>query len=135
MFTLGKAAIETGKSKTTIANAINKGRLSANIDDKGQYQIDPSELFRVYPPSPSIRRSNEKTETVQSTNGIERELELIKEQLEREREINKRLFDALDDAHKERRQLTLMLEHLQEPKQKIKTNANELWNRIFRGKV
>lgn len=142
MLTLGKAAIETGKSKTTIAHAIKTGRLSATINDKGQYQIDPAELFRVYTPSSFIRLSNEQSkidiETVHSTRNtqqIERELELVKEQLEREREINKRLFDQLDDAHKERRQLTLLLEHLQEqPQPKQRSNGNELWNRVFRGK-
>lgn len=128
MLTLGKAALETGKTKTTIAHAIKKGRLSASIDDKGQYQIDPAELFRVYPP----RQSNLDHETVDSTLVLQRELELVREQLDREREINRRLFDQLDDANQERRQLTLMLEHLQEPRQKL--DANALWNRIFRGK-
>ena len=142
MLTLGKAAIETGKSKTTIAHAIKSGRLSAKIDDKGQYQIDPAELFRVYTPSSFVRRSNEQSKidnkTVHSTHNtqqIERELELVREQLEREREINKRLFDQLDDAHKERRQLTLLLEYLQEkPQSKQKSNGSDLWNRVFRGK-
>lgn len=142
MLTLGKASSETGKSKTTIAHAIKSGRLSATINDKGQYQIDPAELFRVYAPSPSIRRSNRPsnldTETAHLTHDkthLERELELVKEQLEREREINKRLFDQLDDAHKERRQLTLLLEHFQEKSQpKQKSNGNDLWNRVFRGK-
>ena len=48
-YTLGQAAKATGKGKTTIANAIEKGRISATKDELGQYQIDPSELNRVYP--------------------------------------------------------------------------------------
>lgn len=128
MLTLGKAALETGKTKTTIAHAIKRGRLSATIDDKGQYQIDPAELFRVYP----VGRSKLDPETVDSPPVLQRELELVREQLDREREINRRLFDQLDSANQERRQLTLMLEHLQEPKQK--SDANALWNRVFRGK-
>ncbi len=48
-YTLGQAAKATGKGKTTIANAIEKGRISATKDELGQYQIDPSELHRVYP--------------------------------------------------------------------------------------
>ncbi len=126
MLTLGKAALETGKTKTTIAHAIKRGRLSANIDDKGQYQIDPAELFRVYPPIPSKLD----TETVDSTATIHRELELVREQLEREREINRRLFDQLDNANDERRRLTLILEHWQEPKQK--SDASELWKKVFK---
>jgi len=49
LYTLGQAAKAVGKAKGTIKNAIDKGRLSASKDDKGQYQIDPAELHRVYP--------------------------------------------------------------------------------------
>jgi hypothetical protein len=48
-YTLGQAAKATGKTKTTIQVAIKTGRLSASKDDLGRYQIDPSELHRVYP--------------------------------------------------------------------------------------
>jgi len=47
--TLNKAAKEAGKSKQTILDAIRDGRLSAPKDEQGRYQIDPAELFRVYP--------------------------------------------------------------------------------------
>jgi hypothetical protein len=47
--TLGQAANECGKQKSTILDAIRSARLSASKDDKNQWQIDPSELFRVYP--------------------------------------------------------------------------------------
>ena len=46
---MGMAAKETGVSKTTIHNAIKSGKLSAPKVD-GQYEIDPSELFRVFDP-------------------------------------------------------------------------------------
>ena len=47
--TATQAAKEVGKSTPTITRAIKKGRLSANLNDKKQYEIEPSELFRVYP--------------------------------------------------------------------------------------
>lgn len=50
--TLGQAARETGKHKTTIARAIEDGRLSARHNEHGHYQIDPAELFRVFDPVP-----------------------------------------------------------------------------------
>ena len=50
--TLGKAARETGLHKTTISRAIEDGRLSANRNEHGHYQIDPAELFRVFDPKP-----------------------------------------------------------------------------------
>lgn len=49
LYTLGQSAKAVGKAKGTIKNAIDKGRLSASKNDKGQYQIDPAELHRVYP--------------------------------------------------------------------------------------
>ena len=49
-YTLGQAAKATGKTKTTISNAIKKGRLSAEKNDSGHYQIEVSELHRVFEP-------------------------------------------------------------------------------------
>ena len=48
-FTLGTASQATGCAKSTILRAIKAGRLSATRDDIGQWAIDPSELFRVFP--------------------------------------------------------------------------------------
>ena len=50
--TLGEAEDEVGVAKSTISRAIKAGRLSANKNEHGHYQIDPAELFRVYPPKP-----------------------------------------------------------------------------------
>lgn len=49
-YTLGEAAERTGKSKGTIRNAIEKGRVSIVDKDSTGYKIDPAELHRVYPP-------------------------------------------------------------------------------------
>lgn len=49
LYTLGQAAKAVGKAKGTIKNAIDKGRISASKNEAGEYQIDPSELHRVYP--------------------------------------------------------------------------------------
>src|SRR5215813_12004828 len=49
-FTLGTASQATGCAKSTILRAIKAGRISATRDDLGQWQIDPAELFRVFPP-------------------------------------------------------------------------------------
>ena len=48
MFTLGEAAKEVGKSKTTLTRAISAGRMSGKRLEDGSYEIDPSELFRVF---------------------------------------------------------------------------------------
>jgi hypothetical protein len=48
-YTLGQAAKATGKSKMTISRAIKDGKISANKNDNGDYEIDPSELHRFFP--------------------------------------------------------------------------------------
>ena len=52
-YTLGQAAKATGKAKGTISNAIKQGRLSAQKNDKGEYEIDAAELAQV------LRQSSE----------------------------------------------------------------------------
>ena len=48
--TLGTAARATGLSKSTIHLAIKARRISVGRNDIGEYEIDPSELHRVFPP-------------------------------------------------------------------------------------
>lgn len=47
--TLGQAAKLTGKHKTTLRKAIDRGDISASKNRFGHFEIDPSELTRVYP--------------------------------------------------------------------------------------
>ena len=49
-YTLGQAAKATGLSKMTIQRALKSGRLSGHKTDTGSYQIDVTELHRVFPP-------------------------------------------------------------------------------------
>ena len=46
---LREAAERAGTSKSTILRAIQSGRMSASRNDTGGYDIDPAELFRVFP--------------------------------------------------------------------------------------
>ena len=47
--TLNEAAKSCHKAKGTVLKAIKEGRLSAPKDTQGRYEIDPSELHRVFP--------------------------------------------------------------------------------------
>lgn len=49
-YSLSEAAKATGKNKTTIQRAIKNGKISAAKGNSGSYEIDPSELHRVFPP-------------------------------------------------------------------------------------
>jgi hypothetical protein len=48
-YPLGQAAQATGKSKMTIQSIIKKGGISANKTESGEGEIDPAELYRVFP--------------------------------------------------------------------------------------
>jgi hypothetical protein len=48
-YTLGTASQATGCAKSTILRAIKAGRISAVRDDLGQWQIEPAQLFHVFP--------------------------------------------------------------------------------------
>jgi hypothetical protein len=47
---LAEAATATGVNRSTIYRAWKAGRISASKTDTGQIEVDPAELFRVFPP-------------------------------------------------------------------------------------
>ena len=57
-YTLGEAAIATGKSKSTLSKAIKAGKITAFKNDNGAFEIEPSELHRLYPPAPLAIEEN-----------------------------------------------------------------------------
>jgi excisionase family DNA binding protein len=83
-FSLTAAAKEVGKSKPTISKAIKTGRLSAKRVGQG-YEIDASELFRVYPKATQSEPAKETTSS-SAVNLLELETKMLREQLARERE-------------------------------------------------
>ena len=49
-YSLREAAEAVGKGKPAILKAIQSGKISAQKDEHGEWQIEPAELHRVYPP-------------------------------------------------------------------------------------
>jgi excisionase family DNA binding protein len=47
---LSEAAAATGVNRSTIYRAFKSGRMTATRTDTGQIEVDPAELFRVFPP-------------------------------------------------------------------------------------
>jgi len=123
--TLNKAAKAAKKSKATILDAIQSGRLSAPKDELGRYQIDPSELFRVYPANDQAtgtENQNRPHEEPQETRVLLATIEHLRELLtrtERERdEMSRRLDDEAGERRAnaaEIRRLTLLLTHQPTP--------------------
>jgi excisionase family DNA binding protein len=132
------AARLTGKDRSTIIRAIEEGRLSATRDDRRRYLIDPAELQRVYGSlrTPDRRIDEPTDETQHTTSGdamraaaLAREVELLREMLERER----RGFEE------ERTFLRGMLERqaeqvrlLTDQREREPARSPSLWARLFR---
>ena len=64
---LGQAAKEAGVSKATISKALKIGKLSYVAKTTAGYEIDPAELFRVFPPKPLGNGKSERSQTPDET--------------------------------------------------------------------
>ena len=79
-FTIGQAAKEAGKSKSTIWKYLKNGVISAQKNIDGSYRIDAAELFRVFPPA-SKTAFVERQEETNTNPKLSLENELLKVQL------------------------------------------------------
>lgn len=123
MYSLKQAAEAVGRGKPAILRAIQKGIISGTRSAKNEWLIDPAELHRVYPP---IARND--SQSVQTERGatpdaaviLQRENELLKEQIELLRDERQDLRRRLDQSEEERREtqgkLTAILTY--QPEQK-----------------
>jgi hypothetical protein len=84
VYSLKQAADAVGRGKPAILKAIKSGRISAKKDDNGQWQIDPAELHRVYPPAAgndSDTAPGERQETPKESSAVGREIAMLRERL------------------------------------------------------
>lgn len=102
-----RAAKEAGIAKKTLLEAISSGRLTAAKNDKGHWEIEPSELFRAYPrtgseklekPHQASRENHQKTS---EAGALEVEVKMLREKIdtmtvERDRERGQ-LVDQIED--------------------------------------
>jgi len=143
-YSLKQAATASGKSKPTILRAIQTGKISAEKDEQGEWQIEPAELHRVYPPVPERNSSDEPecNDAQQADSPIETallraEVQQMRERfasidIDRERERHEAsetiadLRRRLDQSEQERRdkdrQLTALLTH-QRPETEVPAPA------------
>jgi hypothetical protein len=109
MLSLLEAATSTGKTKPTILKAIKRGRLTAAKDEAGQWQLDPAELFRVYPPVNDHGSREETGLTVFGTielEAVKRERDLLHAQVD---DLRRRLDQSEQERRDKDRQLTAVL--------------------------
>lgn len=132
-----EAADHTGMTKAGIIKAIKTGKLSAAKNDNGEWQIDPSELFRAYPPrntgstvdvTPQVDAG-----TPHQVNGLQAEIEKLRELLEAEKRLTASeaaraddLARRLDQEGQERRQLLAMLTDA-----RVQDARRSIWSKLL----
>ncbi len=102
--TLGQAAKTARRSKGTLSKALNSGGISAEKDDKGRWQIDPSELSRWMSANPFPNSLEDHSETLKDTHensDIGIEVKMLRDWIdamnaERDRERGQ-LVDQIED--------------------------------------
>lgn len=139
-FTLSQAARACKRSKSTISNALETGRLSGRKNELGNWEIEPVELFRVFP-SELAGTGTEPFRTVPENHdrtGKEQLLERLRTlEIERERE-RLQLENTIEDLRKrldvESRKVLALLTHQSPPEIKTaRSNPNDspLYRKLF----
>jgi hypothetical protein len=107
-YSLKQAGEATGKAKSSILRAIQIGKISATKDANGEWQIDPSELHRVYKPV----AVNAPVQT---------------QQAQRETQLYERLLADRDQQLAEKdRQLAILAEQLAAANEERRTTLRQL---------
>jgi hypothetical protein len=111
LVSLSVAAKLTGRNRSTLFRAIEKGQLSASRDGQGRFTIDPAELERVYgtlrDPDADADAGNDVQwpDAADGNSGAQlREIELMREMLSNERAASREALEReLTNLEHERR--------------------------------
>jgi excisionase family DNA binding protein len=136
--TIGEAAQQTGKSKSTLSRAIKQGKISASRNDDGSFSIAESELFRVYKRvwSATVEAAkntkNDADATLSATQEKDIEIATLRAELHAAREkiddLKQMAEDIREDRDNWRQQANRLLAAPPQPEQK-----KGFWDRL-RGK-
>ena len=119
------AAEAVGMTKQGVIKAIKDGKISANKNEKGQWDIQPVELFRVYDPVDVIDSQQNDNSSSLLTTEIDSGLSLKNTELQLKLDAALEKVSALesdkedyknrlDVESEERRKLTMMITHQQQ---------------------
>jgi len=130
---LGQAAKQVGKSKSTITRAIQSGKLSAQRQDDNSYKIDPSELFRVWPATGTQPDEDATPKTPQdnTTASMQSRIDLLEALLEREKDATGDLKGIIEDLRKRLDRAEDRVTALIAP-EATRGARKGLWGRLFR---
>lgn len=107
-----EAADIAGFSARHIQNLIKKGKLSATRDDAGNYLIEKSEFYRVFPDAHTKRTATNNDDNTSRTI-LEIEIQHLKEMLIEKNKQNEFLKSQLETASAER---TMLIETINSQK-------------------
>lgn len=139
--TLGQAAEMCGWSKGAISKAIKSGKMSVHAKTTSGFQLDPSEVLRVFPKKTetSIIEQSETPYKHSVNSAVSTEVNALRQQiataeLERIRE-REQLTDRIEslqqmlaDEKSERRQITALLSDRRE--KEVGTRRRGFWARL-----
>jgi len=116
---LSQAAAATGVNRSTIYRAWKAGRVSATRTEIGQIEIEPAELFRVFPPVAQQQGAQEAAHPHAQTDAADdnalpdsalaREVQLLREMLDAMREDRDAWREQARKEGDERRELAQRL--------------------------
>lgn len=98
----GQAAKEIGKSVPTITRAIKSGKLSATPREGGGWDIDPSELHRVWPKGNGVTVTQPVTTERILGHETPYETSLLQVKLDAKDELLERMREELADMKQQR---------------------------------
>ena len=135
-----KAAKLVGKTTPTITSALKNGKLSGKKRDGGGWEIDTSELFRVWPAvNHTPRRAPPilQNETSNIDNALQAKLEVTQQRLDDAHQTIDDLRSRLDAEASERRARTAQLtdrrerETLVTPTETLPAPPSGWWDRLL----
>lgn len=128
---LGQAAKLAGVSKSTISRALKSGHLSYSAKSSAGYEIEPSELFRVFPAKHQgtvASSPNDAARNTHETPVLEAQLDAARQQLRDREDTIADLRRRLDEADKERREAQARVVNLLSDQRPARRG---FWARLF----
>ena len=129
--TAGEASRATGKAIPTITRAVKRGKIAGSRrGDDGEYEIDPTALFNVYPPIEQALggKSNAQPQMLgDTTPALEQALrDIIAVKDEQIANMEAERDRVLEDKEKVAQDLEHWRKEYQETKQKLLTHEKEI---------
>lgn len=125
-----RAAVLTGKSKSTIQRAMNGGKLSFELDQNKRRVIDVSELERVFGIKQQQEDFPKQTETQEIADAVEKErmkmqIRMLEQQLSVSDERLTDLTDQRDKWEKQASQILITSQYSQKQAEELRAQIKE----------